>query len=107
MGEIKTHSTKNALESKKGNNIIKDYRGVDVLSSYDYLDIYGQTKWAIIAEIDQDEILVDSRELRNYLIILSIVLLVLFISISLFILNTYLVKPIDGFTSYFKQFLSF
>ena len=105
--EIKTHSTKNALESKKGNNIIKDYRGVDVLSSYDYLDIYGQTKWAIIAEIDQDEILVDSRELRNYLIILSIVLLVLFISISLFILNTYLVKPIDGFTSYFKQFLSF
>jgi len=54
--EVKSDSTKAVIESnQKGSWVIDDYRGVSVLSVYDSIDIYNQTKWAIISEIDEAE----------------------------------------------------
>jgi len=53
---IETEAVRNALKEKKGNKIIEDYRRKKVFSSYEQFDYEG-TKWIIIAEIDEDEII--------------------------------------------------
>ncbi len=52
--EVNTAAVNKALSGQEGTEIIKDYRGVNVLSSYDKLDIEG-LDWALIAEIDEKE----------------------------------------------------
>ncbi|HPO64175.1 MAG TPA: sensor histidine kinase, partial [Candidatus Kapabacteria bacterium] len=58
--------------------IIKDYRNIDVLSSYAPFN-YNNLKWAVIAEIDKEEALEPIYNLRN-----SIILLCLIVSIFIF-----------------------
>ncbi len=55
---IDTEAVRNALKEKKGNKIIKDYRGKMVFSSYEQFDYEGSI-WIIIAEIDEDEVITD------------------------------------------------
>ncbi len=43
-----------ALESGPGRQVIRDYRGVRVLSSFEPFDVCG-TKWVIVAEMDEQE----------------------------------------------------
>ena len=105
--KIKSDSSKNALDSKSGEWIIKDYRGINVLSAYDSIDIFGVTKWAIIAEIDEDEAFKELYSLKMTIFITAIVLLVLFTFIAVFMINSLVVKPIDEFTDYFNKFLDF
>lgn len=64
IGAVKTTGTIKALEGKEGNEIIKDYNGNKVLSSFSSLDVYG-TKWAILAEIDEDEAFAVNKEIQN------------------------------------------
>lgn len=49
-----TQAVREALAGRTGRLIVKDYRGVDVLSAYGPLNIMG-TRWAILAEIDETE----------------------------------------------------
>jgi methyl-accepting chemotaxis protein len=91
--EVKTDSTKAALSEKSGHWIIPDYRGVNVLSAYTPIDIFG-TKWAIIAEIDEEEALVDLASLRNAMILTSIIVLVIMIVIIQLFLNNLVSKPL-------------
>ncbi len=52
--KVETQAVSAALESGSGQHVIRDYRGVQVLSSFAPFDVYG-TKWAIIAEMDERE----------------------------------------------------
>ncbi|MCP3764658.1 methyl-accepting chemotaxis protein [Domibacillus sp. A3M-37] len=52
--EVKTRATEQALTGKTGTQVIKDYRGSDVLSAYAPLSIKG-LEWVILAEIDEEE----------------------------------------------------
>jgi len=47
-----------AFKRGSGHTLSQDYRGVDVISSYTKLDVLG-VNWAIIVEIDADEIISD------------------------------------------------
>lgn len=60
--EIDTESSRAALSGKSGTQVIDDYRGVTVLSSYAPLDVAG-VNWAVIAEIDESEVLASSQSL--------------------------------------------
>jgi len=53
---VETASVKRALAGKQGVMMMPDYRGVPVLSAYDSMEIDG-FRWAILAEIDRDEVL--------------------------------------------------
>ncbi len=55
---IDTEAVRNALKEKKGSKIIDDYRGKRVFSSYEQFDYEG-TRWIIIAEIDEDEVVTE------------------------------------------------
>ncbi|MDX1738662.1 MAG: cache domain-containing protein, partial [Alphaproteobacteria bacterium] len=45
-----------ALNGEQGVATIKDYRGVEVISSYDFIDFNG-TRWAVLGEVDVEEAL--------------------------------------------------
>lgn len=98
---VKTDSTKAVLEQDKkgGTWIIDDYRGVSVLSSFGAINIYNQSTWAIVAEIDEEEALASIYELRNTIITVAIVVLILVIVVLLYTINEVIVKPIDRFKS--------
>ena len=97
--EVKTASTKAVFKgtSSKGKWIIPDYRNINVLSVYNTIDVYGQTKWAIVAEIDEDEALAPANHLRNTIIIVSLVVLLLSIFVSFYFINMLVAKPLNKF----------
>jgi len=92
--EVKTDSTKSALENKSGSWIIPDYRGIRVLSSYAPINIYDE-KWAIIAEIDETEGLAYAYSIRNSIIIISAIVILIFLIMFTFIIKTSIVKPLN------------
>jgi hypothetical protein len=58
---VNTEAAERALTEQQGVMITPDYRGVMVLSAYDSLKFEG-FRWAILAEIDHDEIFRDAAE---------------------------------------------
>jgi len=103
--DVKTDSTKGALEGKKGSWVIKDYRDVSVLSSYSSIDIYDK-KWAIIAEIDEDEGLAYAYAIRNNIIVISIVVILLVLIVFTFIIRSSVIKPLNTLMKRTKELSS-
>lgn len=52
--EVRTGAAREALAGSVGTEVVKDYRGVPVLSSYSPLSITG-VRWALLSEIDLAE----------------------------------------------------
>ncbi|OGU56177.1 MAG: hypothetical protein A2X64_08690 [Ignavibacteria bacterium GWF2_33_9] len=71
--EVKTIASMRAMVNESSTKIIKDYRSVEVLSSFAPLHLKN-LKWAVIAEIDKKEALVAVYNLRNSIVILCLVL---------------------------------
>ena len=86
----KTKQTISAFTSKQGILVDKDYRNIDVLSSFAYLQIQD-LKWAILVEIDLSELMNPVHQQRNdiltILAIVSIIVLLLAFMISYRITN--------------------
>ena len=72
--KVESEATREALRGNKGIKIIADYRGIPVLSAYTPAEIDG-VNWAILAEIDEEEILEPIIAMRNRIGIISFVLL--------------------------------
>ena len=53
---VETDPASRALSGEQGVIIADDYRGVPVLSAYTHVDIDG-IRWAVLAEIDEEEVL--------------------------------------------------
>ncbi len=81
--KVETESSKEALAGKSGQKVIKDYRGISVLSVYGPL-IIKDFSWAILSEIDTAEAFKSVNTLRNLLVILGLltIIVVVFISLS-------------------------
>ena len=107
--EVKTPSSEAVINGtqKKGKWIIPDYRDINVLSVYDTIDLYGQGKWAILAEIDESEALEPAHSLRNSIIISSIVVLLLIIVATVFLVNHTLIKPLEKFQNGLLDFFKY
>ncbi|MFA8342275.1 MAG: methyl-accepting chemotaxis protein, partial [Rhodothermaceae bacterium] len=71
---VKTTASEEALHGKSGRQIITDYNGNNVLSVYDPLELPGGIRWAIIAEIDESEAFEASYGIRNFSIIIGILM---------------------------------
>ena len=93
---VKTASTEAVMrgDTNIGKHIIEDYRGVSVLSVYHPVDVFGQAKWAIVAEIDEDEAMQPAHHLRNIITIVSIVVLIISIILAWILTNMILVRPL-------------
>ena len=95
--EVKTKSSEAVFNGKsKGKWIINDYRGVPVLSVYGTVNVYGQTKWAIIAEIDKSEVMEPINLLRDSIVMAAVVLLIISVVLSLILINLSTIKPLKA-----------
>ena len=54
LQEVRTNASVQALKGITGTDVIEDYRGVSVLSSYEPVR-FGDHTWALISEIDTAE----------------------------------------------------
>ncbi len=56
--KVDTLAVKEAIQSREGEKILTDYRGVNVFSSFEMFDLFG-VSWIIIVEIDEDEVITE------------------------------------------------
>ncbi len=95
-GSVDTKASRNALSGISGEEIISDYRGVSVLSAYMPFTFY-HTTYALIAEINKEEAFRPVNNLKNMMIIATIVTMLITFLITLFIANKS-TKPIETLT---------
>ncbi len=72
-GSVDTQASEQALSGKSGVKIIKDYIGHDVLSAFTSVDL-GDTTWALIAEKSESEVLAPVKDIRNAIILISVII---------------------------------
>lgn len=60
---VESDTVNKALDGEQGVALVKDYRGIQVLSAYTSLDM-GDIRWAVMAEIDETEILAELSQRR-------------------------------------------
>ncbi|MFD2206045.1 methyl-accepting chemotaxis protein [Kiloniella antarctica] len=94
---IKTDTVIKALEGNKGVQVLPDYRGIDVISAYGPIDFLG-VRWALLAEIDIEEVLLPSDEARNKIVLISLSVLFVVGIISWYFARS-IVKPLQRSTS--------
>lgn len=82
---VDTKASQEALAGNSGSEIIIDYNGNPVLSVYAPVDLPSGVRWAVIAEIDEAEAFAASDSMRNYTIIVALVLGILTALFGIFI----------------------
>ncbi len=99
--EVKTSAVENALAGESGNEITEDYRGVDVLSSYQPFNVNG-IKWAIIAEMDESEAFTVANSLQGTVFLFAAIIAGIIILIA-YIFSKNLTKPILSCVGFAEQ----
>ncbi len=90
--KIDTIASRAALSEKTGCNLIVNYDGNQVLSAYTPVKIYD-TRWALIAEIEQSEAIGDLKKLTWLMIAITGTMLIIITVLSLQLAG-YIVRPI-------------
>lgn len=90
--QVRSKAAEQALSGQTNMMITPDYRNVSVLSSFSPLNVPG-LNWAIIAEIDEQEILEPVHALRDKVLMVSGIVLILFIAVTIWI-SRQLSKPL-------------
>ncbi|WP_150525024.1 diguanylate cyclase domain-containing protein [Roseibium sediminis] len=89
---VDTASVRAALGGEEGVHITPDYRGISVYSAYKPLDVMG-VRWAVLAEIDEAEVVEPVGQLSRYLGVIGVALGLL-IAVLGYLLATDLSSPI-------------
>lgn len=90
--KVKTQGVINAYKGLNKFEKIKDYRNIEVLSSYNKLSIQG-LNWVILAEIDYSEAMISIAQVENHIIYLSMIVSLLLLGI-IATLSTNITSPI-------------
>ena len=90
--EVDTKAVREAIAGNSGHQIIEDYRGINVLSAYNPINLPGFT-WSIIAEIDESEAFAAINNLQRMIIIIGIVAAILIIIVA-YLFSNNITKPI-------------
>ena len=98
---VETTPVKQALAGEEGVKVAQDYRNISVFSAYKPIDFFG-TRWAILAEIDEMEVLAPVVTLNRFLTISGIVI-GLVITILGYFLATDLANPIVTMTDVMRK----
>ncbi len=93
--KVKSASTQLGLKEKSGQHIIQNYQGADVLSAYDYVNLYDATSWAIVSEIHEDEALSDVNATMLKMGTIILILMGTILAISLTLINKGINRPIQ------------
>lgn len=97
LQKVETQGTLAALSGQTNVEVFTDYRGVEVMSAYTPIDIFGY-RWALMSEIDKDEALKDLVPLRESMLtslFMICVGLVFVAAIAAYFLGSSISKPIQ------------
>ncbi len=91
--QVKTKAALKAFNGKSGTEIINDYRGIPVLSSYSKLNL-PYLDWVILSEMDYDEATIPIYKIRNEIVFVSIFIFLIVIVVVI-ILSRRITIPIQ------------
>lgn len=97
----KTKATERVFAGQYGSDLIEDYRGEKVLSSYDKLNVKG-LNWAIITEVDEDEFMEPKATLINTILIICAIIGTIMMPVLYFIGQS-ISKPLKLEVEYAKK----
>ncbi len=83
-GKVDTEASRKALSGESGSEIVIDYNGNPVLSSFAPLDL-GEFKWAIMAEIDESEAFAPVAQLITIIVFLGLVFVALIVVFAIYV----------------------
>ncbi len=78
-GSVKTEAVAEVFSGKTNHKIISDYRGIPVLSAYTPVSISKGITWALLAEIDRDEVMRPLWRLMVSVLIFACVMTILLV----------------------------
>jgi methyl-accepting chemotaxis protein len=73
--KVETATVAAALKGETGVDVVPDYRGIPVESVYAPIDFEG-VRWAVLAEIDEAEVMAPVFAMRNMMVLIGVGLLV-------------------------------
>ena len=94
--KVDTPSVREAFNGGDGTMVTNDYRGVEVVSAYGPFTFNGVT-WAIMAEIDMEEVDLPIIEMQNVILITALVIALVVTGIGVFFARS-ITKPIANMT---------
>ncbi len=95
--QVKSDAVKDALDNNTATRVVKDYRGVNVVSSYSPLQLQD-LHWVILAEKDEAEAFEPVSKFNQRMFMVTVIL-VLLITLLAFWLSSRFVQPIEVLTS--------
>ncbi|MBD3381609.1 MAG: HAMP domain-containing protein, partial [candidate division Zixibacteria bacterium] len=99
--KIDTKTAKAAANGETGAEIVKDYRGINVLSAYAPIDILGM-RWGILAEIDESEAFAATHALQNAIMIIALLMGVVIVAVGWFFARS-ISQPISNVANIAEQ----
>jgi methyl-accepting chemotaxis protein len=91
---VNTIATEASFAGEVGTQIIPDYRGINVLSSYKQLDLPG-LNWAILSEVDESEAFATANSMAFWLVLIGGLSLLILLVWGLLLANGIL-KPLQS-----------
>lgn len=86
-----------AISGEEGVQVVEDYRGINVFSAYGPFDFQG-TRWAVLAEIDEAEIMKPINAMKMSAILWTLGAMTVIVLIALYASRT-ISKPITSMSS--------
>jgi len=96
-----TESARNALASQSNAEIVLDYNGNLVLSSYTPVKV-GDYTWALLAEIDEAEILQPVRAMANQMLLAALLIVFAIVIVSV-VFSRSISKPLEKGVEFAKS----
>lgn len=87
LRRYKTDGVINALNGISGRKYETDFRGTGVLDVYGPVDVFG-VKWAMVTEIDNQEIFAIINTYRNRMLLVSAILLLVSFALAFYLSNS-------------------
>ena len=108
LGAVKTKAVKEVFSKNKPSiEIIKNYNNKEVLSAYSPVKIDDGLNWAIVSEIELEEVLITTNEVKNNIILATLIILVVIVFLSFALINIKVIKPLEKFQSGLLDFFKY
>jgi signal transduction histidine kinase len=111
LKEVRSESVKAVMNGDKARSyhIIKNEHNVELLSVYHLVHPFDKqdVKWAIIAEINKDEVLKPIDKIIEFMLYTTTILVLLFWIISLSLIRNIINKPLTNFQHSLQHFFMF
>ena len=91
---MKTKAVVQALKGATSDELIEDYRGIEVYSSYAPVKVFDE-RWAVLVEIDKQEVHDTIKEGTFILLLTSVMVFVIFTSMILVLFTRMILKPMQ------------